>query len=65
MKNIIPHDYLKKMKEYFNGDIQKTYLWFNTKNPSLGQISPLEMIQKGRAKKLMEFIDSRLEGYFP
>jgi hypothetical protein len=42
--------------EIFEGDVQKTALWFKTVNPSLGMISPRDMIKIGRYEKLMQFI---------
>ena len=42
--------------EYFNGDVQKTVLWFKTPNPQLGGIFPRDMIRYGRYKKLLAFI---------
>ena len=42
--------------EVFEGDFEKTALWFNTVNPSLGMISPRDMLRIGRYKKLMQFI---------
>lgn len=42
--------------EYFEGDIEKTALWFKTPNPMLGDISPRDMIRYGRYKRLMKFI---------
>ncbi len=41
---------------YFEGDEQKTSLWFKTPNPSLGEISPRDMIRLGRYKKLLRFV---------
>ena len=41
---------------YFAGDRIKTALWFKTKNPMLGNISPRDMIRVGRFHKLMRFI---------
>ncbi len=38
------------MAGYFNGDIQKTALWFKIKNPALGGFSPRDMIRYGRYK---------------
>lgn len=35
---------------------EKTYLWFRTKNPMLGEVSPTEMIEKGRGHRLAKFI---------
>lgn len=42
--------------EYFDGDAKKTAIWFNTPNPSLGDISPKKMVRLGRSNKLIKFI---------
>jgi len=42
--------------EYFEGDPGKTALWFKSPNPTLGMISPRDMIRYGRYKKLTSFI---------
>lgn len=42
--------------EHFDGDIDRTALWFRTPNPMLGEISPREMIRLGRYKKLLSFV---------
>lgn len=42
--------------QFFSGDAQKTALWFRTKNPMLGEISPRDMIRFGRYDKLRRFI---------
>jgi len=47
--------------EYFDGDIQKTALWFKTLNPSLGEVAPRDMIRYGRYKKLLKFITEARE----
>lgn len=62
---MIPQEYFRKVRDYFNGDASKAWLWFKTNNPHLGGVSPLEMIKNGRFNKLKLFIDSRLEGYLP
>lgn len=41
---------------FFEGDIEKTALWFKTPNPMLGDISPRDMIRYGRYKRLMKII---------
>lgn len=46
---------------FFKGDPQKTYLWFTIPNPSLGNISPRDMIRIGRYKKLMSFVQNALD----
>ena len=50
---------------YFNGDMKKTQLWFQTKNPLLGNISPRDMIRYGRYAKLQQFVLNALAGNIP
>jgi uncharacterized protein (DUF2384 family) len=48
--------------EYFEGDAERTALWFRTANPMMGYVSPRDMIRLGRYKKLHRFIiDARAE----
>lgn len=47
--------------QFFEGDVQKTTLWFRTKNPLLGDISPRDMIRFGRYDKLHRFVIAALE----
>ena len=42
--------------EFFDGDKQKTVLWFRTSNPMLGDMSPRDMIRFGRHKRLQKFV---------
>lgn len=51
--------------EHFNGDAEKTALWFKMKNPSLGGLSPRDMIRFGRFQKLKKVVQQRLEGNVP
>jgi hypothetical protein len=44
----------------FDGDNAKTALWFRTKNPMLGDISPRDMIRLGRYDRLRKFIVSAM-----
>jgi hypothetical protein len=46
--------------QFFSGDRQKTALWFTTKNPMLGDISPRDMIRFGRYDKLRRFVINAL-----
>ncbi|HEX9852331.1 MAG TPA: hypothetical protein VGA68_04925 [Woeseiaceae bacterium] len=46
---------------YFEGDIDKTALWFRTPNPLLGDISPRDMIRFGRYKRLLKFVSEARE----
>lgn len=47
--------------QFFNGDAIKTSLWFRTKNPLLGNLSPRDMIRYGRYEKLRRFVMEALE----
>lgn len=49
----------------FNGDVEKTALWFRLENPMLGNISPKDMIRFGRYKKLRKFILDSIDGNLP
>jgi hypothetical protein len=45
----------------FEGDVQKTSLWFRTPNPLLGQISPRDMIRYGRYDRLLRFVHDAIQ----
>jgi len=47
--------------QFFRGDAPKTALWFKTRNPLLGNISPRDMIRFGRYEKLRRFVMDALE----
>ena len=47
--------------QFFAGDATKTALWFQTKNPLLGNISPRDTIRYGRYEKLRRFVMSAME----
>lgn len=51
--------------EYFKGDLKKTALWFQIKNPALGNISPRDMIRFGRYEKLIKYVQNALAGNNP
>lgn len=42
--------------EVFDGDKEKTALWFRTKNPMLGDVSPRDMIRLRRFDRLRRFV---------
>ncbi len=50
---------------FFDGDAAKTALWFKVPNPSLGNISPRDMLRFGQFEKLRSFINNALEGNTP
>jgi hypothetical protein len=47
--------------EIFEGNAEKTALWFSTPNYMLGEISPRDMIRAGRYKRLLKFIQEARE----
>jgi hypothetical protein len=51
---------LNMVAQYFQ-DEQKTVLWFKTRNPLLGNITPRDMIRVGRFRKLQRFIQNALD----
>jgi hypothetical protein len=67
----IPKDVMDRLTEiaivcglvaqFFDGDVVRTALWFKTKNPLLGNISPRDMIRYGRYEKLQRFVMEALE----
>lgn len=52
---------ISRVAEFFKNDEAKTLLWFKTKNPQLADFTPIEMIQSGRAKRLIDFINFCLD----
>jgi len=51
--------------EYFQGNLEKTQLWLNLKNPILGNVSPRDMIRFGRYERLHKFVQDALSGEGP
>ena len=47
--------------QFFHGDVTKTQLWFQTKNPLLGNISPRDMLRYGRHEKLRRLVMESLD----
>lgn len=54
-----------RVADFFNGDVAKTSLWFQLRNPLLGNLAPKDMIRFGRFDKLMDFINAGLAGKRP
>lgn len=50
---------------HFEGDIDKTALWFRTPNPMIGDISPRDMIRFGRYKRLLKFVMEARDANLP
>ncbi len=51
--------------EMLGGNIERTQLWFTTKNNSLGNISPRDMIRFGRYGKLLDILMDIKSGNIP
>lgn len=49
----------------FGGDAEKTALWFRTKNPMLGDVSPRDMIRLRRFDRLRRFINGAMADRAP
>ena len=51
---------LNLVAEHFQGNSNRTALWFTMPNPLLGDVSPRNMIRLGRYKKLFKFVVNAL-----
>ncbi|OFW09861.1 MAG: hypothetical protein A3G20_09995 [Acidobacteria bacterium RIFCSPLOWO2_12_FULL_59_11] len=52
--------------QFFEGDAVKTKLWFQTRNPLFGNLSPCDMIRNRRYEKLRRFVmDALVENGIP
>ncbi|MES2215627.1 MAG: hypothetical protein V4485_06450 [Pseudomonadota bacterium] len=60
-----PMECYRLVGEFFKKDKEKTKLWFESKNPLLGNISPEDMLSIGRGWKLLKFIQNQMEGNSP
>ena len=71
----MPHELKTRLEEigniinltasFFEGDLNKTAIWFKTPNPLLGDVSPRDMIRYGRYEKLRKFILNAIDGNNP
>ena len=50
-----------RITSVFDGDANKSALWFRTPNPMLGEIAPRDMLRMGRYKRLVKFINESLK----
>lgn len=46
---------------HFGGNFKKTDKWIRTPNPLLGYLSPYEMIEVRREKKLLRFVKNMID----
>lgn len=45
----------------FDGDVERTVVWFKARNPMLGDVSPQDMIRRGRHSRLRLFIGRAMD----
>ncbi len=47
---------INMVAKVFNGDAEKTAVWFRARNPLLGDVTPRDMIRLGRFERLRKYI---------
>ncbi len=47
---------INMVAKVFNGDAEKTAVWFRARNPLLGDVAPRDMIRLGRFERLRKYI---------
>lgn len=47
---------LNLVAQFFDGDAEKTSLWFTVPNPLLGGVTPRDMLRLGRFRRLHQFV---------
>lgn len=47
---------INMVAKVFNGDPEKTAVWFRARNPLLGDVTPRDMIRLGRFERLRKYI---------
>lgn len=52
---------LQLVAKHFDGDAQRTAMWFSTPNYLLGNVSPRDMIRHGRFKRLLKVIQAAMD----
>lgn len=56
---------LKAVMEYMCWHREKAMSWYQMKNPYFGYLSPKNLVELGKAKKVWSFISAAKEGAFP
>jgi len=56
---------LELVAGFFDGNADKTVIWFKSPNPLLGDLPPMYLIRIGRAGKLIRIIRDALGGIRP
>lgn len=63
-KIVVPEDIFKLVLDHFNGDRNKTWEWFGTKNPTFAYKSPLKMLKEKKIKQVLRFALEQLNFKF-
>lgn len=50
---------------FFEGNPDKTAMWFKAPNPMFGNMSPRDMIRAGRYAKVLKIVRQSLQGIIP
>lgn len=57
---MLPQIYFDKVKHHFDGDVKKTWKWFNSTHPALGMLSPLSLVKLNQEKKVISLIEKEM-----
>lgn len=60
LRELVPDSWISVLR-FFSGNSTKTLTWFNSRNPNLGDISPVEMIRLNHTQKLERWIKLQIE----
>lgn len=60
IKSVVPESCYTPVLAFFDGSTARTDLWFMVRNPGLGGVSPLDMVEMESEHKLQKFIDIQL-----
>ena len=59
-----PNDYQERamslVMRFFEGDVTKTLAWWETPNPLLGGVAPLDLVKIGRGLAVLRFVREQL-----
>lgn len=64
-ESLANYDACVLINEFFKGNKDKALTWWNTSNPLLGDITPVDMVKMGRSLKLLKIIKELIAGNLP
>ena len=56
----VPDELRQLLLKFFNGDGRKVGRWYTTRNPLLGDLTPMTFVKQGREDKLMNWVRQQL-----